>query len=138
MYAIRSYYADDPLERFDLVGISSFTAMIDDAYALADRYRAAGVPVVLGGLHVSLMPDEAAQHADSIVLYGAEGAWPRLVEARKGWEEKEAKRLTDAEARWQAAIGEQMARLKKRQEEAAEQRLEAAHRSWRTERNNFV
>ena len=69
----------DPLEPFDLVGISSFTAQIDDAYALADRYRAAGVPVVLGGLHVSLMPDEAAAHADSIVLYGAEGAWPQLV-----------------------------------------------------------
>ncbi len=71
---------DGPLEHFDLVGISSFTAMIDDAYALADRYRAAGVPVVLGGLHVSLLPDEAAEHADAIVLYGAEGAWPRLVE----------------------------------------------------------
>jgi radical SAM superfamily enzyme YgiQ (UPF0313 family) len=68
------------LEPFDLVGISSFTAQIDEAYALADRYRAAGVPVVLGGLHVSLMPDEAAGHADAIVLYGAEGAWPRLVQ----------------------------------------------------------
>jgi radical SAM superfamily enzyme YgiQ (UPF0313 family) len=71
---------DGPLEPFDLVGISSFTAMIDDAYALADRYRAAGCPVVLGGLHVSLMPEEAAQHADAIVVNGAEGAWPRLVE----------------------------------------------------------
>ena len=69
-----------PLEPFDLVGISSFTAQIDEAYALADRYRAARMPVVLGGLHVSLLPDEAAQHADSIVLYGAEGAWPRLVD----------------------------------------------------------
>ncbi len=65
---------------FDLVAISSFTAMIDDAYALADRYRAAGVPVVLGGLHVSLMPDEAAAHADAIVVNGAEGAWPQLIE----------------------------------------------------------
>jgi radical SAM superfamily enzyme YgiQ (UPF0313 family) len=70
---------DTLLEPFDLVGISSFTAQIDEAYALADRYRAAGVPVVLGGLHVSLCPDEAAAHADSIVLHGAEGAWPRLV-----------------------------------------------------------
>ncbi|HSC29004.1 MAG TPA: radical SAM protein [Vicinamibacterales bacterium] len=70
---------DDPLEPFDLVGISSFTAQIDEAYLLADRYRAAGVPVVLGGLHVSMMPDEAAAHADSIVLYGAEGAWPKLI-----------------------------------------------------------
>ncbi len=72
--------ASDALEAFDLVGISSFTAQIDEAYALADRYRAAGTPVVLGGLHVSLMPDEAAAHADALVLNGAEGAWPRLVE----------------------------------------------------------
>lgn len=71
---------DHPLEPFDLVGISSFTAQIDEAYALADRYRAAGVPVVLGGLHVSLMPDEAARHADSVVLYGAEGIWPQVVQ----------------------------------------------------------
>jgi radical SAM superfamily enzyme YgiQ (UPF0313 family) len=70
----------DPLEPFDLVGISSFTAQIDETYDLADRYRAAGVPVVLGGLHVSLVPDEAADHADSIVVFGAEGAWPQLVE----------------------------------------------------------
>jgi len=76
---------DTVLEPFDLVGISSFTAQIDEAYALADRYRAAGTPVVLGGLHVSLMPDEAAAHADSIVVNGAEGAWPALVEDfRKG------------------------------------------------------
>jgi radical SAM superfamily enzyme YgiQ (UPF0313 family) len=72
------------LEVFDLVGISSYSAQIDEAYALADRYRAAGVPVVLGGLHVSLMPDEAASHADSVVLYGAEGAWPRLLQDFRG------------------------------------------------------
>jgi radical SAM superfamily enzyme YgiQ (UPF0313 family) len=73
------------LEPFDLVGISSFTAQIDEAYALADRYRAIGTQVVLGGLHVSLMPDEAAEHADAIVVNGAEGAWPALIEdVRKG------------------------------------------------------
>ena len=71
---------DGALEEFDLVGISSFTARIDAAYEMADRYRAAGVPVVLGGLHVSMMPDEAARHADSIVIGGAEGAWPQLIE----------------------------------------------------------
>jgi len=71
---------DSDLPRFDLVGLSSFTARIDATYALADRYRALGVPVVLGGLHVSLMPDEAQAHADAIVLDGAEGAWPELVE----------------------------------------------------------
>ena len=75
---------DGDLETFDLVGISSYSAQIYEAYDLADRYRAAGVPVVLGGLHVSLVPDEAAEHADSVVLYGAEGAWPRLVEDFQG------------------------------------------------------
>lgn len=70
---------DAPLRRFDLVGISSFTARIDATYKLAARYRAMGVTVVLGGLHVSLMPDEAQAHADAIVLDGAEGAWPELV-----------------------------------------------------------
>lgn len=68
------------LEHFDLVGISSFTARIEATYRLADRYRRMGVTVVLGGLHVSLMPDEAQAHADAIVLDGAEGAWPQLVE----------------------------------------------------------
>jgi radical SAM superfamily enzyme YgiQ (UPF0313 family) len=77
---VQEVHPDDPLEPFDLVGISSFTAQIDEAYGLADRYRAASVPVVLGGLHVSLVPDEAAAHADSIVVYGAEEAWPRLVD----------------------------------------------------------
>lgn len=71
---------DADLERFDLVGLSSFTARIDATYRLADRYRALGVPVVLGGLHVSLMPDEAQAHADAIVVDGAEGAWPQLIE----------------------------------------------------------
>lgn len=68
------------LERFDLVAISSFSAQILVAYELADRYRRAGVPVVLGGLHASMLPEEAMRHADSVVRYGAEGAWPRLVE----------------------------------------------------------
>lgn len=82
---IGEFHPGDALEPFDLVGISSFTAQIDEAYAMADGYRAAGVPVVLGGLHVSLMPEEAARHADAIVVNGAEGAWPELVkDARAG------------------------------------------------------
>jgi radical SAM superfamily enzyme YgiQ (UPF0313 family) len=65
---------------FDLVAIASFTARIYDAYALADRYRAAGVKVVLGGLHVTVCPEEAMRHADSIVLGEGEPAWPRLID----------------------------------------------------------
>ena len=77
---IADFDPEADLEPFDLVGISSFAAQIYDAYDLADLYREAGVPVVLGGLHVSMLPDEAAEHADSIVLDGAEGVWPQLVD----------------------------------------------------------
>jgi radical SAM superfamily enzyme YgiQ (UPF0313 family) len=69
----------ESLPELDLVGISSFTARIDAAYALADRFRARGVPVVLGGLHVSLLPHEALDHADAVVVGGAEGAWPKVL-----------------------------------------------------------
>ena len=64
----------------DLVGISSYTAMAYDMYALADRFRAAGVPVVLGGLHVSTVPGEAAEHADAICVGEGEPTWPRMLE----------------------------------------------------------
>ena len=60
---------------FDLVAISSYSAQILEAYELADRYRAAGVPVVLGGLHVSMRPDEALIHADAVVIGEGELTW---------------------------------------------------------------
>src|SRR5438094_6085108 len=47
----------------DLVAISTFSAQIFEAYAIADRLRAAGVKVAMGGLHVSVLPEEAAGHA---------------------------------------------------------------------------
>ena len=65
---------------FDVVAISSFTAMIKDAYQLADRFRAAGVTVILGGLHVTMLPDEAAAHADCIVVGEAEPVWGQVIE----------------------------------------------------------
>lgn len=64
---------------FDLVGLSSMTAQIDEAYAIADLYRARGTRVVMGGLHASMLPDEALAHADAVVRFGAEGIWPRVV-----------------------------------------------------------
>ncbi len=65
---------------FDAVAISSFTARIQSAYRLADRYRALGTKVLLGGLHVTLCPDEAAGHADAIVIGEGEPVWPGLVD----------------------------------------------------------
>jgi radical SAM superfamily enzyme YgiQ (UPF0313 family) len=64
---------------FDVVAISSFSAQIKEAYALADRYRAAGTRVVLGGLHVTALPQEAGRHADAIVIGEGEPVWPELL-----------------------------------------------------------
>ena len=67
------------LSNYDLVGISALTASIEDAYRVADEYRRRGVKVVMGGLHVSSLPDEALEHCDAVVIGGAEGAWPRVL-----------------------------------------------------------
>ncbi len=64
---------------FDAVAISSFTARMKEAYALADRYRAEGVKVILGGLHVTLVPEEAMAHADAIVIGEGEPMWPKVM-----------------------------------------------------------
>ncbi|HEY6447588.1 MAG TPA: radical SAM protein [Acidobacteriaceae bacterium] len=66
-------------EEFDAVAISSFSAQIKEAYSLADRYRALGTKVILGGLHVTAVPDEARQHADAVVIGEAEPVWPALM-----------------------------------------------------------
>jgi radical SAM superfamily enzyme YgiQ (UPF0313 family) len=67
------------LPDFDLVAISSMTAQIEEAYAIADLYRARGTRVVMGGLHVSQLPDEALAHANTVVRYGAESVWPTVI-----------------------------------------------------------
>lgn len=66
-------------EGFDLVAIASFTAQIRDAYAVADHYRARGVPVVMGGLHVTKRPDEAAAHATTVAVGEGELLWPQII-----------------------------------------------------------
>jgi radical SAM superfamily enzyme YgiQ (UPF0313 family) len=69
----------DPDLDADLVGISAITGSAPRAYELADHFRQRGVPVVLGGVHPTLLPDEAAQHADSVVVGYAEQTWPQLL-----------------------------------------------------------
>jgi radical SAM superfamily enzyme YgiQ (UPF0313 family) len=63
----------------DLVGITAITGTALRAYGIADRLRAAGHTVVLGGVHPTLLPDEAAEHADAVVTGYAERAWPELL-----------------------------------------------------------
>src|SRR3990170_2959050 len=63
----------------DVAAIASYSAQIKDAYTLADRFRAVGVRVVLGGLHVTAVPDEAMEHADAVVVGEGELGWPDLL-----------------------------------------------------------
>src|SRR5436309_304451 len=82
-------------EKIDLVGIGAMTRMIARAYRMADAIRAAGVPVVMGGPHVTEVPDEALgreggpQHADAVALGEADETWPRIVEDAARGELKE-------------------------------------------------
>ena len=63
----------------DVAAIASYSAQIKDAYDLSDRYRALGVRTILGGLHVSALPDEALDHADAVVIGEGELGWPDVV-----------------------------------------------------------
>ncbi len=65
---------------WDLVGITAMTHQAGRAYELAGRFRAAGVPVVLGGIHPTVLPQEAALHADSVVVGEAEPVWAGLLD----------------------------------------------------------
>src|SRR5512133_298657 len=63
----------------NLVVIQVYITSAYRAYALADHYRSKGAYVCLGGLHVTSLPDEAAQHADSIFLGPCEDTWPAFL-----------------------------------------------------------
>jgi len=72
----------DPIplnESADLVGISAITGCANAAYELAAHYRRRGIPVVLGGVHVTILPGEALPHATAIVIGRGEHAWPELI-----------------------------------------------------------
>jgi len=68
----------DLAEPADLVAISCMTASAPRGYEIADHFRARGVPVVMGGMHASALPQEAAEHADAVVVGEAEGQWPQV------------------------------------------------------------
>jgi radical SAM superfamily enzyme YgiQ (UPF0313 family) len=71
-------------DEVDLVGITSMTSTAPRMYDIADRFRARGITVVLGGSHVSALPEEALQHADAVVVGEAEESWPRLLRDFQG------------------------------------------------------
>jgi radical SAM superfamily enzyme YgiQ (UPF0313 family) len=64
---------------YDAVALSSYSARIKETYELADRFRRIGTMVIMGGLHVSALPEEAVAHADTVVTGEGEVTWPLLV-----------------------------------------------------------
>src|SRR5262245_35597047 len=88
-------FYDDRMEKIpfdeptDLVAISVETYTAKRAYQIASEYRRRRVPVVMGGFHAALCPDEVARHAEAVVCGEAELLWPRVLDdARHGRLEK--------------------------------------------------
>ena len=63
----------------DLVGITAFTPQAPRAYTVAAQFRARGIPVVMGGIHASLVQEEAAQYADALFIGECEQLWPTVI-----------------------------------------------------------
>lgn len=74
---------------YDLVGITAMTPLAPKAYRIADMFRKQGVPVVMGGYHPTVLPDEALEHADSLCIGEAETVWPTIVADAKAGRLKE-------------------------------------------------
>ena len=75
---------DENIEPFkyraaDVVGITAYTASVCRGYEIAQVYREKGVPTIMGGIHVSMMPEEALEFCDSVVVGEAEGVWPQVL-----------------------------------------------------------
>jgi radical SAM superfamily enzyme YgiQ (UPF0313 family) len=66
-------------EDYDLVAITSLSAQIYEAYKVADFYRSRNIPVVMGGLHASSVPEEAKEHCTSVVIGEGEPLWPQVT-----------------------------------------------------------
>lgn len=72
-------------EKADLVGLTAQTPVAPRAYQIAAEFKKRGVPVVMGGVHASMLPQEALQHVDAVVIGEAEEIWPNLIQdLRKG------------------------------------------------------
>lgn len=76
---------DENIEKFkyedaDLVALSAFTSSAPRAYEIAAMYRNRGIPVVMGGIHSSMCPEEAGKYVDAVVTGEAESTWPQVIE----------------------------------------------------------
>jgi len=63
----------------DLVGLTAFTSSVTRAYKISSLYRKKGIPTVLGGIHASMLPEEAARYVDAVVIGEAENVWKTVI-----------------------------------------------------------
>lgn len=99
-YLELNYFDDSSLQeildkQFDIIAISSFSARILEAYYVSDYLMKSGQITILGGLHVSSLPEEAQQHASAIVIGEAENVWGNLLADFSRMELKKVYRATD-------------------------------------------
>jgi radical SAM superfamily enzyme YgiQ (UPF0313 family) len=88
---IRDYHFDEmKYEPCDLAGISSMTCQINNAYKLAKAIRGQGVPVVMGGIHPTMRPQEALNYCDAVVKGEAEHIWGDVI---KDFNSKKLKKI---------------------------------------------
>jgi len=76
---------DENVESFkfmeaDIVGITALTSTVTRGYKIAQMYREQGITTVMGGIHVSMMPEEALCYSDAVVIGEAESVWPKLLQ----------------------------------------------------------
>ncbi|MDX2250290.1 MAG: radical SAM protein [Bacteroidia bacterium] len=82
---VEIHFMDERLESInydiptDLVAISVETYTAARSYEISEKFRAMGVPVVMGGYHPTFLPEEALKHSDAIVIGDAESVWPQVV-----------------------------------------------------------
>jgi len=67
-------------KKADIVGITSYTSSVSRGYEIAQIYRDQGITTVMGGIHVSMLPEEALQFCDAVVIGEAEGVWSKVLE----------------------------------------------------------
>ncbi|HUI90641.1 MAG TPA: radical SAM protein [Chitinivibrionales bacterium] len=66
-------------DKYDLVGITAMTQQATRAYQIADEFRKRNIPVTIGGIHATILPEEAKEHCDSVVIGESENTWPILL-----------------------------------------------------------
>lgn len=73
-------FEDVLLKEADLVGLTSFTSNAFRAYEISEHFRQRKIPTIMGGIHVSMIPDDAAPYVDSIVIGEAESVWKNVID----------------------------------------------------------